>query len=390
MKLIIFDYENNEQYEFNNVSIKKMNYYLENYKNINAQKGLKKEDKYILLFFAFSILYTSTSLLKVYGRNLLFDNDNLYKSEKLVVDNNEVESICNILEDELGVTISDEEKDEYLLLNAINKNKNLTDAEKEIYYQYIDMFLDNPYLNKEEVYHTLLNVDILYKKRPIRFDSNISGSYESRNKTIEIYEDSNYNEVLKHEMFHSVFYDNNSKKLPNFFIEGMTEFLANEYFAINPYCELRCYPLEISAIKMLCEVTSSDTVLKAFTYNDMDYIVGEMANYIGHDASKEVIETLDFVFKQIKSEEYNYEKEDIEKKCIARLRECINKKYGNNYLDQYSYYYNENLFNSVFDKEVAFASYSSRFSNVPLDKKVYFSSKLKNKLQEENEKVLVK
>ena len=111
--------------------------------------------------------------------------DKTRKINKLLHNNNSSKvvfnDICKVLESEFGIDL-DEENDNSLLLNAIYCNDNLTDSEKDFCSQYIDLFNDNPYLDKERVYHSLLNLDISYKNRPYIYEESIEGVYIDKYK----------------------------------------------------------------------------------------------------------------------------------------------------------------------------------------------------------------
>lgn len=407
MKVIVWDYERDREYRFKNVSEDKLKYCLECYKQIYRKemrknelgKKIKAAAKRINLLTSV-ILFISVKLVNdkyifpyIYDQFLAdnivpFNDDN-----EIIIDENELEEICGIIEKELGVTIVNEEKDEYLLLDAIKKNKNLTSSQKEFCYQYIDLFIDNQYLDKKEVYHSLLNVEVTYTNRPKNVDSRVKGRYDYFSKEIEIYETDENNSYLAHELIHCISCDNN--KLPRFFDEGMTELLSNEYFSKTPFYELTVYPYHTVIIKMLCEATSPDTVLKAYTYGDMNYIIDEMTKYIGD--RKEVENSINVLSTILNDNLYgktiSYTKEEIEKECISKIRRCVNYKVNNENMSGFSYYYNERLFSNIYEKN-SYSGLNDDISFMGYDEKAYFSNKLKENIDQKynynNEKVIKK
>ena len=147
-----------------------------------------------------------------------FDMDNMFLGSEVCVSNSCVVSVMEELK-ELGYAVDDQNMN-YLLLNAICCNENLTDSEKAFCSEFIDLFNDNPYLDRERVYHSLLNLDISYKNRPYIYEDSIEGVYIDSYKSIGIFVNDENKRVLAHELIHCIC--SNDGDLPKFFIEGMT------------------------------------------------------------------------------------------------------------------------------------------------------------------------
>ena len=387
MKIILYDFEKDKQYKVKNVKVEDLDYYFNCYirdmnnKEKMARRIIKKWSFFHGVLIAGYLSFLGLYELKPAFEDLWYLEHNLFEDDKLVAGNIKVEYLSSILEKKLGVTIDDENKDEYLLLDAVVKNRNLTEQEKAFCYKYIDIFLDNPYLNKEAVYRNLLNLNISYKDRPSNIEETVDGIYSSR-FNIEVYEDNNSKSVLSHELIHCISHNSKSNSLPRFFREGMTELLNNEYFSENPFYELKYYPFETIAVKMLCEVTSPDTVLKAFSYGDISYITKEMEKYLGSE--EKTMETLDILSIILDMHNngklFNRSDEDeLEDKCLSNFRICIENKKDS---DISSYKQNERLFECIFFNFM-YEDYLS--SGIGYNKKAYFSSKLKKQvIKEEN------
>lgn len=308
-----------------------------------------------------------------------FDMDNMFLGSDVCVSDARVKSVMKEL-CELGYAVEYDNMN-YLLLNAIHCNDNLTDDEKEFCCGFIDMFNDNPYLDKERVYHSLLNLDISYKNRPYIYDDSVEGVYIDKFKSIGIFVDDPDKAVLGHEVIHCICA--NDGCLPTFFVEGMTELLANEYFSESPFIEFKNYPFEIYAVKMLCDTAGSDVVLKAYTTGDMNLVYEALASYSGtvDDAKKAIgiFEKL-FLFLDGKSENLNFNNDEMTNDLFFYLNSVANAKYGDNTdefnFDRSSYYYNQILFLNIFDSKSKDAI-SADLEELGVFCKPYFSSKLK-------------
>ena len=308
-----------------------------------------------------------------------FDMANMFTGSDVCVSDHCVNSVMEELL-ELGYAV-DEENMNYLLLNAIHCNDNLTDEEKEFCCGFIDIFNDNPYLDKERVYHSLLNLDISYKNRPYIYEDSVEGVYIDKYKSIGVFVNDPDKAVLGHEIIHCICANDGS--LPTFFVEGMTELLANEYLSDSPFIEFKHYPFEIYAVKMLCDTAGSDVVLKAYTTGNMDLIYEALASYSGtvDDAKKAIgiFEKL-FLFLDGKNENLDFNNEEMTNDLFMYLNSVANNKYGDNSeefnFDRSSYYYNQILFLNIFDSKSKDAI-SADLEELGVFCKPYFSSKLK-------------
>lgn len=308
-----------------------------------------------------------------------FDMENMFIGSDVCVSDHCVNSVMEELL-ELGYAV-DEENMNYLLLNAIHCNDNLTDEEKEFCCGFIDMFNDNPYLDKERVYHSLLNLDISYKNRPYIYEDSVEGVYIDKYKSIGVFVNDPDKAVLGHEVIHCICA--NDGLLPTFFVEGMTELLANEYLSDSPFIEFKHYPFEIYAVKMLCDTAGADVVLKAYTTGNMDLIYEALASYSGtvDDAKKAIgiFEKL-FLFLDGKSENLDFNNDEMTNDLFMYLNSVANNKYGDNpeefNFDRSSYYYNQILFLNIFESKSKDAI-SADLEELGVFCKPYFSSKLK-------------
>ncbi len=346
------------------------------------------------------LLYMNYFMYNPQERDLC--DDNLFCGKDLSISSSELSGIVSSLENELGVTIPEEYKDEYALLYAVMENNCLTDSEKQVFYNFIDVIKDNPYLDREEAYRSLRNVDVLYKCRPYMYDKSIQGVYAYKYESIGIFEKDEDNKILIHEGLHAIFCNEKTDGLPEYFKEGMTELLVNEYFEAKPFLELENYPLEIAGVKMLCEITSPEVVLEAFSCGDMDIIAKDMAKITGDiEVAREALKSFEYSFLKNKGELPDDKKdltyEQLANECIPVFRGIVSAKYEESDRRRISYFYNEILVGNIFYPNT-YDSYVDDLVEFGTDHKAYFSSKLKQQVADkeameklsEKEKTLTK
>ena len=78
--------------------------------------------------------------------------------------------------------------------------------------------------------------------------------------------------VLEHELIHLLLMNIENRNVPYFLKEGIAELLNIEFFSNNPFLITKCYPFESLSIKMLCEITSPNTVLESYTTGNMNIL----------------------------------------------------------------------------------------------------------------------
>lgn len=313
-----------------------------------------------------------------------FCEDNIFCGSDLSISSDTLNSIVSSMENELGISIEEDFKDEYALLSAVMENDCLTDSEKDIFYSFIDIIKDNPYIDREETYHSLRNVEVSRKCRPYMYDKSIQGVYSHELENIGIFEEDQDNLILIHEGIHCIFCNEKTKNLPKYFKEGMTELLVNEYFDEKPFVELQNYPFEVVAVRMLCEITSPDTVLKAYSCGDMGIIAEEMNKVTRNEEHTNT--ALDAFCRYMMKYEGDLEEDisyqDLANICIPVFRGIISAKYDEKHPNRVSYYYNEILLANIMEED-AYDKYVDDLVEFGTDHKSYFSSKLKQKLASE-------
>lgn len=319
-------------------------------------------------------------------------DENIFKGNDLIISDEVLDSIVSEIEQELDITVLEEDFDSFCLLNAVLKNENLTDDEKKVFYQSYKIIKDNPFIDKEAAYTSLLNVDVTYKKKSYVYDKNVQGVYSPLYEEIGIFGEDYEHKKLLHEIVHCIFSNERTKYLPTYFKEGMTELLVNEYFSEEPFCELNNYPFEIAMVKMLCEVSTPEAVLKAYSTGNMSVITEDIAMVFGDEGAViEAFDAVDLLMRQYRSDVL--EEDKVDNKLLINgfsplFKEVISCKYNNNDIESISYNYNEMLLSNIL-KENSYDGYIEDLSEFGYIERAYFSSSLKDFItfNKENQKI---
>ena len=189
------------------------------------------------------------------------------------------ENTLNILSEELNVSINEDNKDDISLFNAIYNNKNLNEEQKNTFYGYYSVVEDIINLDKNRAYDSFSRVSVNYVEKDDKVAPNTLGDYDYSTGKINIYTTDTDNSILLHEGVHCLFSSYSNISLPRAFQEGMTELITNEYYSADPFYEGYTYPLEVSYVKMLCELVGTDRVLDAYVKGDYSLIYREMDKY---------------------------------------------------------------------------------------------------------------
>lgn len=267
------------------------------------------------------------------------------------------------------------------VLSSLDYNQNITTEEKNKIYRLQDLINENPYLDKLSAFYALENLKIEYNSpRPSNMKDNVVASYTLDNDTINVYGsmENTTDDVLLHEVVHALFFNKKTINLPQYFREGMTELLVDEYISSNPYIEDISYPFEVNMIKILCELVGEDKVLQAFSLGDMNIIKNELIKNTSEEYTDEFLNNLDNVFisyendRQIDNDKFNQITSYLDS-YFNMIKENNDTKKYNNYL-----YYRGimQLFNSDYPIEL----YNIYIDNYTYPKEIYFSQKLKNNL----------
>ena len=268
-----------------------------------------------------------------------------------------------------------EEEINEVVLTAMNKNIYLTEEEKEIVYNLKNIISDNPYLDKAKAEKQLSEIEIEYTNKDNQYGEQVVGVYDYNTNTIKMFSDIDKTEKrnVAHEFVHGIFYNEITAQIPSFMQEGTTQILVDEYLSDVPSYEESTYPYEVTAVKLLCEMTDSDTVLKAYTTGDMSEIKNKLAMTIGIEKANEFILNLDNVFKASQSGK-NVDLEELA--SVIRIADDFYLAKNSNVedLEAYSYYRGILQHLGTKEKKVELNIY---LAEKGIYVKPYFSSKLK-------------
>lgn len=280
--------------------------------NMKQQKyKLDRTGSYLIIFASVVQIITFSVLPKIYYRpyNREMDDSNLFSQNEVIISKEEQKDILKDLEKELGIKI-DSDEENYLLLHAVSENPYLSSKEKEIFYKFIEYFNDNPYINREEVYTNILNVNARFSIRSaLKKDSNVLAIYLPDYRDIIYFELFPSVDTIAHEDGHCI---NDSRNLPSCILEGMTLLISSEYFSETPFVLTQTYPYEVSFVKLLCEMIGADKMLQAYTEDKPEIIYQALDQLIGKENNaKEVIEEINWCMtyynksKTLTEDDYN-------------------------------------------------------------------------------------
>lgn len=231
-----------------------------------------------------------------------------------------------------------------LLLKAVIDNNNLTEAEKQICYQFLPFYLDYNDLDWKGIYERLLTLDIDYSDKTVYVsDSSI--------KAATYYPDYNYiicynNEkpILQHEIFHAIM---PMSKFPKAIKEGLVSTLTFEYFDDNSIKLVDTYQEYMALTKSFLSIIDNDLLVSLASYDDI-YSFKDELKQEGTISSSEINSLFDLLDSDLNTEERN----DIaiilldnfgflenNKKALENLRKFT--LYNGNENENSDYYFNK-------------------------------------------------
>ena len=320
---------------------------------IHRSKRFRISNRTILILIV--ILFLSKNELRE-----RFTNNNIYKNNQLLISAEEKNELLQLLE-ENGI-INTITNDNFLILNAVIENPNLTAEEKTFLYQFQDLLEENPYLNKEKVYEALRNVDIIYSQREKNLNEEVVGIYILQNNQIKIFSDNKKKETIIHELIHCIYTNNNT----------------NEYFSEQPFIEETSYPFEIAMIKILCNMVGSDNFLYYYSTGDITPIKKELEKSFSKKDTNIFLKKIENLFIDFETEKRV--KEDDLKQILKITDNFFLKKIQENesLYEEYIYYRGEL---ECMTQEEPYLRHLFYQATEECINKAFFSRKLKKKYQ---------
>ncbi|MBP3635921.1 MAG: hypothetical protein J6J17_05705 [Bacilli bacterium] len=207
---------------------------------------------------------------------------------------------------------------------AIDKNREIIDSDKEILKEISEYALKSDYINYKELYNDLSDIEIeniekiLYNEETCSY---ICASYIDLLNKVEIYEsDMPRDTALLHEVIHST-----GDFESTFLNEGMTALLEREYYENNDSVD--AYDKNVNTIRLLCELVGSDVVLKSYNEKKDDILYEALSKIYGtKEEARKFILNLDNYSRKLAYEEkcaifnnfYYYIDSAVEKGIIKR------------------------------------------------------------------------
>lgn len=297
----------------------------------NERKGMKKQEPEWLrkLKFGLSMMLLSANIYTGIG-NLSVDLD-IFPTQKYKLENQMDENILNphqiIVNDlenpfkgENMVTSSDAAVN--LLMEAFDLNPLIEETDREIGKNLRQYIKENPYFNYEKCYEDFASFNIV---REHEKKSGINNYNYGSDSSIEIDTTStmNYNNVLERGLVHY------TGKLENKMLdEGMTTLICSEY--MDGFAFDKDHQDELFVTNIFCELITPEKMLEAFSTSNMGIIAEEFKN-MGIDSSK---------YQSLMDLINNYS---------LRMNECKNSKEKNNFRNQNSNEFRQNLTNYIVD-----------------------------------------
>lgn len=297
------------------------------------------------------------------------------KSNYTIVEKNEKSEyqMFQEIKEETGI---EENNKNILILYAVLKNENLDDNEKKLVYQLSTLISENPYLDIDLSYDSLLKLRIEYLGKSDKYDDDTLAIYSNADNKISVFqtkEETNY-EILLHELVHTIFTNKKTIKLPKYLIEGETELLTNEYLSATPFLEKTTYPFEVAMIKLLCEMVGEDAVLEAYTTGNLNVITSKLLLDNNYLEAANFLSNIDIIFTSFSNKEKIPEKNYNE--FIVYMEKFFYNKYYNNEEKQEIYEYYKGIINIIYEDD-QYSKYNNYINENGIIIKPYYSNELK-------------
>ena len=269
---------------------------IHNKKEINSRKKiiikniLKHQFRHLALALVPIISLAGLQFKKEYSSFSEYKNTkNIlnYYDDSSSVSTEEIKELLNIVDKEIKKDTDNfffdissidtkTEIDSYLLLYSIASNSNINQEEKEVFYNFYNFFNDNPYLNNKDVYERLKDLNLNKSedednsKKIDGITYSIVANYNPYYNEIIYYEKPS-EVIIGHEATHCII---STYNMPLSLVEGMAEIISHEYFLEEDeaFSDYNAYNRNTALTKALIEIVGKDTMLKAFSNDNINYI----------------------------------------------------------------------------------------------------------------------
>ena len=154
-----------------------------------------------------------------------------------------------------------------ILYSNLLENKGLLDSEKKNLEKFCQYFVDNKYLDYENVCRKLATF-IINENDESLLEENIGAAYYEDN-SITFATQAERDNSMPHELFHCIENENLSYEEYAWFIEGLVCTLHYEYFNN----ELDGNYMQVNFIRALCEIVDPDVLFKVSATGEMEHLI---------------------------------------------------------------------------------------------------------------------
>ena len=278
--------------------------------------------------------------------------------------------------------VTTDSNDKARVFYYVMENPNLDESEKAMIYDLANMLKENPNLNPDLAGIALKDLRISYGESNNQYQDSTIAIYSSYDNTIHVFrrKEEVPSKIMVHEIIHCIYNNHGTFHLPDYFVEGTTQLLTDEYASETPFLEESSYPYETIMVKLLCEMVGSDKVLETFTDGNLGHIEKELEKKISKEETKTFMESVNNVFQEYKQER-RVGKEQLEKMLSYTDYFFINKYKKEPTREKIEYYYYLRELLKEMAEEDSYTHYLNYIEEKGIYTIPYFSTELKNTYQ---------
>lgn len=153
-----------------------------------------------------------------------------------------------------------------IIIDGAEENILLTDEEVKNAKKLYHCFIENPYLDYEQVYQNLATINVVERKSELKEETGVAADYNRSGNIVTVYNNNEKDIVLPHEYIHAT-----GSLKHRFLNEGFTSILIAEYLEDGEITN--AYAPEIYLTEIIIELTSKELVLQAFSESNENLII---------------------------------------------------------------------------------------------------------------------